>query len=159
MFGVGNAIKAIAVIIVVVVVAGGFWYISNLKANLAVSKLNEEKLQGAIETQQEVIESMKRDLAHIQEVNKELSNKVDAAKRDADALAEKFNKRDFGTISAAKPKVAEKLVNRGTAAVARCFEIASGAPLTEEEKNATKVSEINRECPSIANPNYTPVTP
>ena len=38
----------------------------------------------------------------------------------------------------------------------RCVEIASGAPLTEKEKTATKKSEINSECPSIANPNYVP---
>ena len=36
----------------------------------------------------------------------------------------------------------------------RCVEISSGSPLTESEINATKKSEINRECPSIANPNY-----
>ena len=28
--------------------------------------------------------------------------------------------------------------------------------LTEKEKNATKKSEINSQCPSIANPNYVP---
>ena len=38
----------------------------------------------------------------------------------------------------------------------RRLEIASGAELTEAEKNATKKSEINTECPSIANPNYVP---
>ena len=31
-----------------------------------------------------------------------------------------------------------------------------GSPLTEKEINATKKSEINTECPSIANPNYIP---
>ena len=39
---------------------------------------------------------------------------------------------------------------------ARCFEIAQGSPLTEEELNATKKSQINAECPNIANPNYIP---
>ena len=38
----------------------------------------------------------------------------------------------------------------------RCVEIASGAPLTEAEINATKKSEINPECPALANPNYEP---
>jgi hypothetical protein len=36
------------------------------------------------------------------------------------------------------------------------LEIASGSPLTEKELAATKPSEINRECPAIANPNYKP---
>jgi len=29
-----------------------------------------------------------------------------------------------------------------------------GSPLTDKEIKATKKSEINSECPSIANPNY-----
>jgi hypothetical protein len=36
----------------------------------------------------------------------------------------------------------------------RCIEIATGSPLTESEINATKKSQINGECPSLANPNY-----
>jgi len=31
-----------------------------------------------------------------------------------------------------------------------------GAPLTQDETNATKKSQINPECPSIANPSYVP---
>jgi len=40
----------------------------------------------------------------------------------------------------------------------RCLEIASGSPLTDIERNAKLPSEINRECPNIANPNYKPAT-
>jgi cell division septum initiation protein DivIVA len=154
-----GSVKYIAILLIIVALGVSFWYISNLQANLAVAKQNEEKLTESIAQQQEVIAQMEADIKAVQEANEELNQKVSAAKKDADALAEKFNKRDFGTLSAAKPKVAEKLVNRGTAAVMRCLEIASGAPLTESELNATKASEINRECPSIANPNYVPVTP
>ena len=53
-------------------------------------------------------------------------------------------------------EVIERITNKGSDAAARCIEIASGAELTEQEINATKKSEINRECPSIANPNYVP---
>ena len=47
-------------------------------------------------------------------------------------------------------------MNKGGDNAGRCIEIASGSPLTEKELNATKKSEINPECPSIANPNYIP---
>ena len=49
---------------------------------------------------------------------------------------------------------AKKIINSASERAQRCVEIASGAPLTEQEINATKKSEINTECPSIANPNY-----
>jgi hypothetical protein len=50
----------------------------------------------------------------------------------------------------------ERVINKGSDNATRCIEIASGSPLTEKEKNATKKSEINPECPSIANPAYIP---
>ena len=50
----------------------------------------------------------------------------------------------------------QRIINKASAAALRCVEISSGSPLTEKEINATKKSEINRECPSIANPNYIP---
>lgn len=159
MFGIGTAIKAIVTLIIVVVIAGGLWYVSQLQANLAVSQENEKKLLDATQQQQDLIMSMQQDIADIQEANKELNDRVQAAERDAANLADKFNKRDFGAISFAKPKIAEKLVNRGTKNVLRCIELASGSPHTEAELNAKTESEINRECPSIANPNYTPATP
>ena len=55
-----------------------------------------------------------------------------------------------------KSKVIERIINKGGDNAARCLEIASGSPLTDKEKSATKKSEINQECPSIANPNYVP---
>ena len=36
------------------------------------------------------------------------------------------------------------------------MEISMGAQLTENEKNATKKSQINPECADIANPSYQP---
>lgn len=151
--------KYIAILLIVVAIGGGLWYISNLQANLAVAKQNEEKLTTAIQDQQAVIEQMKVDMEAIQAANKDLNDKVTAAQKDADNLAEKFNKRDFGALSKSNPSRAESLVNRGTSNVNRCLEIASGSPLTEQEIKAVKADEINRECPSIANPNYKPVTP
>ena len=53
-----------------------------------------------------------------------------------------------------EPGAVERVINKGADNATRCIEIASGSPLTEEEKNATKKSEINPECPSIANPKY-----
>ena len=73
-------------------------------------------------------------------------------------LDKRFNKknRDVGKLAIAKTKSIERITNGASALATRCIEIASGSPLTEKEKNATKKSEINSECPSIANPNYVP---
>ena len=90
----------------------------------------------------------------------ELKAKLD---KELAALDDKFNKtnasgkkRDIGDLAIAKSKVIQKIINRASDNAVRCVEIAMGSPLTEKEQNATKKSEINSECPSIANPNYIP---
>ena len=81
---------------------------------------------------------------------------INALQKDLDDLDKRFNKkgRDIGKHAIQKTKAIERIINKGSIAATRCIEIASGAPLTEKEKNATKKSEINPECPSIANPSY-----
>lgn len=158
MFGMGSMIKAIAALVIVLVVAGGLWYISNLKADLAVSQLNEQKLTDGIKAQNELLESMKQDIAAIQQANNELRAENAKQRQDVNALASKFDKRDFGAFTLASPEKAQKLIDRGVKNAFRCLEIASGAPLTDEEKNAPSPIEANRECPALINPNYTSPT-
>jgi predicted nuclease with TOPRIM domain len=162
MFGTSAAIKAIAALVIVLVVAGGMMYVSGLRADLAVSQENTKKMVDAVEKQQEAINEMKADQAKIKELNSELNTTIKLQNKDMENLKDRFSvsasgeKRDFGKTAAAKPTSLERAVNRGTINALRCLEIASGAELTESEKNATKPSEINRECTSLANPNYKP---
>ena len=81
---------------------------------------------------------------------------INVLKKDFEDLDKRFNKgkRDIGKVAIEKSKVIERIINKGGDNAARCLEIASGSPLTEKEIKATKKSEINPECPSIANPNY-----
>ena len=62
----------------------------------------------------------------------------------------------MGDLAYIRPKNVEFIERKRETQRARCFEIAQGSPLTEEELNATKKSQINAECPNIANPNYIP---
>lgn len=165
MLGIGSTIKMITILIVVLLIAGGLWYVTGLRADLAVSQANAEKLQQGIEQQQALMEQMRADIAKIQAINNDLNKEASRARDEVKAVTEKFSvnsrgeSRDFGASAAAKPGIFERLVNRGTANAMRCLEIASGAPLTDAERNAKNQSEINRECPTLANPNYRPIAP
>lgn len=160
------AVKAVAILITVLVIVGGIagsiYYFSNLQADLAVSRENVKKLEKSVTDQQEAMETLRREQQTIKDINAELRLQNKLQDRDMENLRDRFSrsasgeKRDFGKTAAAKPLSVERAVNRATAAVQRCLEIASGAPLTEAEKTATKPSEINKECPSIANPAYKP---
>ncbi len=108
---------------------------------------------------------MQEDVAMIQGINKQLQDENVENLKEIKKSTDKFNvkangdKRDFGTLAAVKPKVIQRLINRGTKNAVRCLEILTGAPHTEKELNAKLQSETNRECQSIANPNYIPTTP
>lgn len=150
--------KLVMVGIMLVGLTGGAAYVYKLKADNEVLKANQIKLEESINTQKEVIENQKKDFAEILDANKKMNELVNNLKKDIEALDKRFNKkdRDIGKLAIEKSKVIERIINKASDKAARCMEIASGSPLTEEEKNATKKSEINTECPSLANPNYIP---
>ena len=162
MLPIGVIIKSIVTLIVVIVVAVGFWWITGLRADLATSQANTEKLKEAVEAQNAAIEQMKVEQEQIRVMTKAVNDQVAKQNNDVNALRDRFNanskgeRRDWGKAAAERPAQVERAVNRGTVNALRCLEIASGSPLTEAEKSATKTEEINKECPSIANPNFKP---
>ena len=151
-------IKMFITLLMVVGLAGAGVYVMKLRSDNAILKANAIKMESAISEQKELIENQKADFQEILNANKEMNALVNNLKKDLDDLDKRFNKknRDFGKLAIEKTKVIERIMNTGGDNAGRCIEIASGSPLTEKELNATKKSEINPECPSIANPNYIP---
>ena len=160
MFGIGASVKAIVALIITVIIAAGGWYVMNLKADLAISEENSKRLQEGVREQQALMKQMAEDIAKIQDINRELAEQTTKHRAEVDALSRKFSQdakgqpRDFGQFAKERPELVERLVNRGTKNAMRCLEIASGAPRTSEEISAKSATEINKECPAIANPNY-----
>jgi len=148
--------RVIIMAIVFIGISGAFAYVMKLRSDNAILEANQIKLELSIESQKKVIAKQKEDFSKILEANKKMNTLVNNLQKDIDALDKRFNKgaRDFGKLAENKPKLVEKLINRGSDRAGRCIEIAGGSPLTEKELLATKKSEINTECPSIANPNY-----
>ena len=155
MFG---SVRMVIMVVVFIGISGIFAYVMKLRSDNAILEANQIKLEMSIESQKKVIQKQKEDFSKILAANKKMNTLVNNLQKDIDALDKRFNKgaRDFGKLANEKPKLVEKLVNRGSVRAGRCIEIAGGSPLTEKEINATKKSEINTECPSIANPNYEP---
>ena len=77
-------------------------------------------------------------IKQIEEVNAKLQ-------ADRDGLNKRLGKHDIGNLAENKPGLVEKIINKASNSAARCMEIASGSPLTEEELNGAP----NRECPSF----------
>lgn len=155
MFG---TFRLIMVIALIGSLAGAGFYVNKLRSDNAILKANQIKLESAVEDQKAVIQDQKISYEKILDANKKLNITISTQKRELDDLNQRFNKnnRDIGKLAVDKTKIIEKIINKATDNAQRCFEILTGSPLTEKEKNATKKSEINPECPSVANPNYVP---
>lgn len=156
------AIRLILILIILAAIGSAAWYITGLRGQLAVSELNNEKLQNSVILQQEVINQIKQDVEKVQKANETIGESIKNQNKDLNSLQNRFNvnadgsARDIGKIAITNTGSIERAINKGTINAARCIEIASGAPLTEEERNAKTKQQINKECPSLANPNYQP---
>jgi len=158
-----SSIKIALVLVMLAGAGGGFMYVKTLKSDLAISEANNAKLQESVADQKAVIEQQQKDFTAILATNKALEETNKQLRKEFADLDQRFNKingkgevRDVGKLAVEKDKLVERVINNASDKAMRCAEIAMGAPLTEKEKNATKKSEINSECPSIANPKYVP---
>jgi DNA-binding transcriptional regulator GbsR (MarR family) len=155
-------LKLAGVMLIIMISMGGigYWYYTDTQEKMAILNQNNAKLEQATNLQKETIKNLEGDIQLAQSLAESLQNQVKEFKKQIDDERTKFNKvskllgsRDIGKMAASKPDSIQKILNKGTMEKLRCFEIATGAKLTEKENNATKPSQLNNSCPSIANPN------
>jgi regulator of replication initiation timing len=136
----------IALIVILLAGAGGgYLYVNKLQKDNAILKSNQIKLESAVEDQKSVIQQQTQDLKKIRNTLKEVEETNKKLQADRDSLNKRLGKHDIGNLAENKPGLVEKIINKASDSAARCVEIASGSPLTEEELNGTP----NRECPSF----------
>ena len=125
--------------------AGGYAYVQKLQKDNAILKTNQVKLETAVSENNKVIEQQTKDLKQIRSTLSNLEEEKKKLQADKDNLSKKLGKHDIGELAEKKPGLVEKIINKASDSAARCMEIASGSPLTEEELNGTPI----RECPSF----------
>ena len=138
-------IKIILALVLLAGAGGGYLYVTKLQKDNAILKNNQVKLETAVAESNQVIEQQTKDLKQIRSTLKEIEEVNAKLQADRDALNKRLGKHDIGNLAENKPGLVEKIINKASDSAARCMEIASGSPLTEEELNGTP----NRECPSF----------
>lgn len=141
--------KLSAVLLIIMMTMGGvgYWYYTDTQKTIAILTENNAKLEMAVATNEEALKSMQQDYAAIAEENKKINAAYAEIRRQNNRLSEKLADMDLGLLAAEKPESIERAVNRGTVNAGRCFELLSGAELTEIEKNAKDDVTFNKECP------------
>ena len=149
-------IKMAMTMVLIAGIAGAAIYVNKLRSDNAILKANQVELERSIGEQTKLLEQQKKDFDAIMESNKKLNVLINTFKKDLDDLDKRFNKkkRDIGKLAIERTEAIERNINKGSENAKRCVELASGAEHTEEELKATRKSQINPECPSLANPNY-----
>ena len=136
-----NYLKYAVALLVVTSVIGGVTYTLKLQSDLATVKSNNEKLTQSVQEQHKQIIKQAAEVAEIQLANNQLNETRVKLQADVDRLNTVFRvsargkSRDFGDITRAKPALVNKIVNRASNNVNRCFELAMGATLEDGEKN------------------------
>jgi|TARA_B110000503_G_scaffold119989_1_gene182257 chromosome segregation ATPase len=79
----------------------------------------------------------------------ELQQSFTVIRNQKNELQQRLGSHDLGALAVAKPALVERVVNRASAKAFRCFELETGAELTDNERNATNAQTFNSECPWI----------
>ena len=110
MFG----IRLLLIGIVSATLIGAGAYVLKLRSDNAILKANQIKLEGAIETQKEVIENQKQDYEQIISINKELNDDIIQINKSKQILQDKLSKHDLNYLAVEKPGLIEKIINKGS---------------------------------------------
>ena len=140
-----TSLKIGLVLVMMAGAGGGYLYINKLQKDNATLKSNQIKLESAVEDQKAVIQTQAEDFKKIRSTLTKLEEENAKLQKDKQDLSKRLGKHDIGNLAENKPGLVERIINGASKSAARCVEIASGSPLTEEELNGTP----NRECPSF----------
>tara|TARA_B100001093_G_scaffold400288_1_gene387804 strand:- start:947 stop:1387 length:441 start_codon:yes stop_codon:yes gene_type:complete len=140
-----SSLKIGLVLVMLAGAGGGYLYVKKLQKDNAILKENQLKLESAVEDQKGVIEQQAKDFKTIRNTLNKLEEQNKKLQKDKEDLSKRLGKHDIGNLAENKPKLVERIINGASKSAARCVEIASGSPMTEEELNGTP----NRECPGF----------
>jgi chromosome segregation ATPase len=144
MFG---TIKAVLILTMLAGAGGLYTYVTNLQKTAEIHRLNAEKLEVAVAQNEEALRVQKENYEALQKNLEEVNEEFQAARAQNSVLTTKLAEHDLNALAAERPDSITRLVNRGTKNAGRCFEILSGAPLNDKEKEAKSAKSFNNECP------------
>lgn len=134
--------------IIVTAVAGAVYYYHTTttnkiealqEANAEFKAANKQYEQAAKENER-AFEELEREQERIRREYNELSDEFGLIELQNSELRSRLDRHDIGALGAAKPDLVERTINNAANSVNRCFEILSGSPVKESDRN-------NRECP------------
>ena len=125
----------------------GYKIFTNMQEKIYTLTDENTKLNGAVETQKQAIKDLEEGMKRAQEETQRVNAEFAAIQQQNRVLSDKLAKFDLAVLGERKPGLVEKVINKATVKVGRCFELLSGSPLTDAEKSSKTAAEFNNECP------------
>jgi len=110
-------IKIVFIIVALVGASGAIYYVKKLQHENEILVLNQAKLETAVEEQKAVIAQTKESYEKILQSNVELNDKINEVNKAKDELQKKLAKHDLNFLAVEKPKLIERIINKGSMGV------------------------------------------
>ena len=143
----GMKIAGIMLVVMVAMSSAFIWYYKDTQKRMQIMTENNAKLEIAVQTSEEAVQSLQRDYAAANAELGRVNTAFDAARQQNRELSNRLAEHELGMLAAEKPALVERIINNASEKAMRCFELLSGAELTESERNATNGKAFNSECP------------
>ena len=95
-------------------IAGSAWYIDRLLDEISVLKANAIVLETKVEEQNNAIKNHLERQEKVQQQIQTIEKQKQEALREVNQLRNTFSKHDLDNLALSKPKLIEKIVNKGT---------------------------------------------
>jgi len=139
-----------------VVAGGGALYYKSTQATImeltaynAQLTANVEQIEQANQKNIDTIARMEANFETQRENFQQLQQSYSLIREQKNQLQDRLGRHDIGALAAAKPALVERVINTASNKAFRCFELESGAPLTDNERSAKNGKAFNSECPWI----------
>jgi hypothetical protein len=142
-------IKLAGVMAILMFVTGGifYWYYNDTQERMGILHEINADLEVAVQNNEEAIKQLNIDNEKAKAQLGKVNNEFVDIRRQNQVLADKLTKNNIGSLAQNKPVLVEKIINNATENANRCFELISGAILTDKEKEAKDGKSFNSECP------------
>ena len=98
-----SGLKIALVFIVLAAAGGGLFYVKQLQSNLEIARLNNAKLESAIETSEQSLATLKADNIRLNTLTDQLNADLNKSEQYGDELRATLNKHNLTHLANKKP--------------------------------------------------------
>jgi hypothetical protein len=109
-----STIKIALVFIMLAGAGGGLFYVKQLQSNLEIARLNNAKLESAVETSEASIATLKADNARLNVLSDQLNADLNKSEQYGDELRATLNKHNLTHLANKKPGLIETRTQNAT---------------------------------------------